>query len=277
MPISITVSERGRSKLKPEWTLESDINGKVTAQQLFGLLQDTLINTAILALEDEQRRGFDKQPVVRVDNKIGKSPFAVNPLGKIEFIARQQGRDIILEIYDNILKRSPDRSGEYFKSNIVSYNGQVVAEDRAELVKWLTSKDSFDEKDRIRFINTAPYARKLERDGVTAQRQKAKIGNGSRVSRGVRSKIRVPNGAYALAARAVRAKFKGNSGIKFSLIPGNYLGIGSNYPRQSGSGKDTSYNRREYKTTGRPYLYPTILLEISTLGILNDRSAENFG
>jgi hypothetical protein len=98
-----------------------------------------------------------------------------------------------------------------------------------------SSKDSFDEKDRIRFINTAPYARKLERDGVTAQRQKAKIGNGSRVSRGVRSKIRVPNGAYALAARAVRAKFKGNSGIKFSLIPGNYLGIGSNYPRQSGA------------------------------------------
>jgi hypothetical protein len=94
MPISITVSERGRSKLKPEWTLESDINWKVTAQQLFGFLQDTLINTALLALEDEQRQGFDKQPVVRVDNKIGKSVFSVNPLGKIEFIARQQGRDI---------------------------------------------------------------------------------------------------------------------------------------------------------------------------------------
>ena len=275
MPITISVSERGKNK--PDWDLDSDLTGKVTAQQLFGLLQDTLINTAFLVLDDEQRQGFDKKPVVRVDNKIGKSPLSVNPLGKIEFIARQQAGTILLEIYDNILKRAPDKSGEYFNSNIVSYNGEVVAQNRAELVAWINKKESYDEKDRIRFINTAPYARKLERDGVTAQRQKVKTGLGSRKKSAFQNTIRLPNGTYALAARAVRAKFKGNSGIKFSLIPGNYLGIGSNFPRASASGKDTSNNRREYKSTGRPYLYPTILLEISTLGILNDRSAGDFG
>jgi hypothetical protein len=275
MPITISVKETGRNK--PDWDLNSDLNGQITAQQLFGLLQDTLINLARTALDEEQSRGFDKKPVVRVDNRIGKDIFSVNPLGKIEFIARQQGRDIILEIYDNILKRAPDRTGEYFNSNIVSYNGEVVAQNRNELLAWLNKKESFDERDRIRFINTAPYARKLERDGVTASRQKVKVGLGSRKKTAFRNTVRVPNGTYALAARAVRAKFKGNSGIKFSLIPGNYLGIGSNYPRANASGKDTSYNRREYKSTGRPYLYPTILLEISSLGILNARDAGDFG
>lgn len=267
MNITIEATELGKNK--PQWDLVGDLDGKITLEQLLFLVKDTLINVSLTALEEEQGKGFDKQPVVRVDNKIGKSILNVSPLGKIEYIARQQARQIILEIFNNILKRSPIDKGEYVKSHIVAINGQVVADDLPSLISWLDSKQGFSDKDRIRFINTAPYARKLERQGVTAQRTKTKRGLSGGPRSENRNTIKQPNGTYALTARAVRAKYKGTSGIKFSLLPGNYVGVGSGYPRASAAGKDTSNNRRNFKKDGRPYLYPTILLTISELGILD--------
>lgn len=267
MNITIEAVELGKNK--PEWNLVGDLDGEITERQLLFLLQDVLISTSISALDEEQGRGFDKKPVVRVDNRVGKSILNVSPLGKIEYIARQQARQIILDIFNNILKRSPVDKGEYLKSHIVAYNGKVVANDLPSLISWLDDVRTFTDKDRIRFINTAPYARKLERRGKTAQREQTKRGLSGKPKSENRNTIKQPNGTYKLTERVIKNKYKGNSGIRFSLLPGNYVGIGGGYPRASAAGKDTSNNRRTYKTDGRPYLYPTILLTISELGILD--------
>jgi hypothetical protein len=274
--MNVTIEAKELGKNKPEWNLDADLEGEVSLQQLLFLLKDTLIEVSQTALSEEQRRGFDKNPVTRVDNKVGKSIFNVNPLGKIEYIARQSARQIILDIFNNLIKRSPIDTGEYVKSHIVAYNGRVVANDLPSLISWLDGLEGFSDRDKIRFINTAPYARKLERDGVTSQRTKVKVGIGSKRKSAFQNTVKIPNGAYALTARAIRAKYKGTSGIKLDILPGNYIGIDRNYPRVTVPGKKNMSSRREFKGDGRPYLYPTILLTISELGIL-DVASGDFG
>jgi hypothetical protein len=252
--VDITVTESGRRAPQLELKGGRDLDGHISLVDLLDYTKQVLIITADTVLREEQSQGFDQHPVVAVDNVIGKPVYNVNPLGKIDFTARADMGDIVLETYQNILDKSPVLTGQYKSSNYVFLNGTQVATDKASLTAWVESNPEFSESDLIRFVNIEPYARKLERLGVTAQRQQSRTIK----SRGGRAKgsgrVLAPNGSYFLTARQIRAKYKRNSIVRFEFIPGSQLGIGGNFAPRRGK-------------PGRAYLYPSILISVQESGI----------
>lgn len=261
LDISIEVKERG-GKDSPKWDLSKDIDGEQTLEQLLDFVKRNLIQISVLALEEEQAKGFPKDPVVRVDNRVGKPIHAVRPLGKIEYIAKVSVESILLETYDAIESRSPFDSGAYLKSNYVLLNSKVIAKSRSELVTWMESDPEVRDKDVIRFLNIMPYARKLERLGVTGQRTNSRQRN-SKDKKKPGVKLLAENGAYFLASRSIRRNYKGNSKITFALVPGGDLGFVT-FPKTTRRGAAL---RRTYKKTGRAYLYPCIKIQIQQGGL----------
>ncbi len=254
--VDLQVTEAGRKR--PEYTLDSDIAGTLTLQDLLQWTKASLIVIADEVLRDEQSQGFDKEPVVSVDGRVGKPVIAVNPLGQIEFTSRVDVMSIVFDAYEAVLYRSKVLTGLYKSSHFVFLNGLQIATSMQELKAWYSSeKPVFKQSDTIRIVNIQPYARRLERLGVTAQRQKAsKRDPGSRRGKPTGKLQAVPNGAYALTARAIRSKYKRNSLIKFVFLPGSALGITASF-KTGRKGKNSS---------GRPYLYPSIVISVSEKG-----------
>jgi hypothetical protein len=266
--ISFDISVDERGKKSPKWNLESDLDGTYTFEDLLRFTKSALITIATDARRQEEGRGFDKNAVTRVDGRIGLPEEAVSPLGKIEYVARADVGQILFDTFQAILERSPVQTGEYINSHLVSYNGKVVATTLPELQAWVATVKDFSDRDRIRFVNTAPYAHKLERDGITRNKRAAVTKESSRKKTNT---VKVPNGAYKLAWRSISRKYKGNSYIKFEVLPANYFGISDSLPRAKGAERKRKYNnfnRRNYKKDGRPYLYPSILISISKVGIV---------
>jgi len=252
--VDFSVYENGRKK--PEYTIDSDLNGEISLTELLEFTKSVLILTAQEVLREEQALGFEKNPVVSVDGRIGKPVINVNPFGTIEITAKASMNEIILETYNGLISRSPVLTGRYKSSHFVFLNGTQVANDLSSLTTWLATSPKFEEKDLIRFVNVQPYARKLERTGVTAGRTKTRtVTNKNKKSGTVRSRFLQPNGAYFLTGRAIRAKYKRNSVIKFTFISGTGLGISGSF-KQSRRGKP-----------GRAYLYPTIIISVQQGGI----------
>lgn len=258
--VEYTVTEKGRRA--PQYTLDSDVNGAVTLQDFLQYTKNIIIAVARDALKDEQSRGFDQTPVVKVDNKFNAPIESVNPFGQIEFIARASVKELLLFSYESIIGRSRVATGRYLKSNIVSFNGEEIARDMKEFQSWLENKKSFKDTDRIRFVNIAPYANKLELDGLAKgsaspkSRQVKPRGGGNKVT------VRKPNGTYSLALRAIRNKYKSNSLIKYELVLGSELGLTSP-ERGSGVGRI----RQTGRSKGRTYVYPSILIYLFESGI----------
>ena len=256
--VDLQVYEQGRRK--PEITLQSDLNGEMTLQELLEYTKASLIVIADAILEEEQAAGFDKKPVVTVDGRTGKPVSAVSPLGSIEFTARADIKDIILETYEALVGRSKVKTGLYVRSHYVFQNGSQVATDYQSLRAWLNVAE-FADKDKIRIVNIQPYARRLERLGVTAQRQQNKLREKKTRGKGAHGPYLLyatPNGAYALTVRAVKTKYKRNSQIKFAYISGSDLGL---------AGTFKSGGRRGRNSAGRPYLYPSIVISVDERGI----------
>lgn len=253
MNINVGVYESGRKR--PEYTIDSDLSGELSLMDLLEFLRASLIITADTVLKEEQALGFDKTPVVAVDGKVGKDVNKVNPFGTIDITARADMGDILIETYTALLQRSPVLTGRYKSANFVFWNGKQVATDMPSLQAWLNTDPQFDDKDLIRFVNVEPYARKLERLGVTGQRTQTRTVRASKkgVARGI-TRVAAPNGDYFLTARAIRAKYKRNSTIAFSFISGAALGISGTF-QQKRAGKP-----------GRPYLYPTITISVNENG-----------
>jgi len=261
--VDYSVYEGGRKA--PQYTLDTDLRGELSLADFVQQVKSDLIVIADQILREEQARGFDPSPVVVVDGRVGKPVYNVKPFGQIEFIARGNMKEIILETYEGIIHRSPVDTGQYIKYHFVFLNGKQVASDRSSLNAWLASDPKFKDTDLIRFVNTQPYARKLERLGVTAQRQQSRSVQ-SRDKRGRSgTKILVPNGTYFLTTRAIKRKYKRNTSVKFGFIPGTQLGLTAAFrsatsgARGGGSGK--------LKKPGRTYLYPSITILVSEGGI----------
>ena len=251
----IEVKESGRSS--PGYSINSDLKGEVTLKELLEFTKSSLIVIANQSLREEQSKGFDKSPIVVVDGNASKDVANVHPLGKIEFISKANMSAILLETYNSILGRSPVLFGVYKKSNLVLWNNKVVASDLASLNSWLLSNPKFNENDLIKFVNVQPYARKLERLGVTIDRMKTRtVSRKDRKSGKVRQRLLQPNGTYFLTARAIRAKYKFNSIIKFTFIAGGELGLAA-----------------KFKTSRRPseklraYIYPAIVISVQQGGL----------
>lgn len=247
--MTVEVKENGRKS--PTWSLQGDLYGNLTLHDLLTMTKKALIAISSDALREEQSQGFDREPLRLVDGSPSKQVQDVNPLGKIQYIARQNIRDVIVYAYEAVMERSPFLSGEYLESNVVTYNGRQVANTLAGVKQWLETQ-TFNNKDKIRILNTAPYARKLELRGIRKGVTHPKWGAPSRHSKGERNsqgQVRKPNGAYTLAEKAIKAKYGRNAFIKYELMLGSTIGLtGEGRVRKTGADK------------GRPYVYPSILI-----------------
>lgn len=254
--VDISVQENGRNR--PEYTLDSDLKGEITLQDLLAWTKSALIITADEVLKDEQSQGFDDFPVMLVDGRRSKNVLQVSPLGQIEFVSRQNFGDILIEAYEGLLDRSKVLTGRYKASHYVFLNGIQVATDLASLLSWLKTEPEFKNNDTLRIVNIQPYARRLERLGVTAQRTHVKREDTGR-RKGIKTGkfINLPNGAYQLTTRSIKAKYKQNAIIKFSFLPGTSLGLTGTF-KKGRAGKNSA---------GRPYLYPSITFTIQERGI----------
>lgn len=261
--VEVSVVENGRRA--PEYSLESDLNGEITLASLLDFTKRSLIITADTVLREEQAKGFDKNPVVVVDGRVNKPVINVNPLGKIEFVSRANIDDIILAAYQGVLDRSPVDTGKYIKSHFVFLNGTQVASDLPGLSAWLKTGPTISDKDVVRIVNIQPYARRLERLGVTAQRRSVRQVK-SRDKRGRSgSFVAAPNGAYFLTVRSIRRKFKRNSSIQLKFLPGSTLGLTGVF-KTVASGARGGKRRDAAKPSS--YLYPTIVIVPTEKGFL---------
>lgn len=252
--VQYRVSDSGRNR--PDINLESDAYGEMTLEELLAWTKSALISISLDVLKEEQRNGFDENPIMLVDGRKNKPITSVSPLGKIQFIAAENISEILLDAYEGLLHRSKVLTGKYKASHYVFLNGAQVATDLQSLKTWLGSSPPISPKDIIRIVDIQPYARRLELLGVTAQRTQSKrqlAGKGSKKKFG--TKIKLPNGTYQLTARSMRTKYKNNLGVRFSFIPGNVMGLPGTFKTGKGA--------------GRPYLYPSIIFTVGERGTNN--------
>ena len=263
--VSISVSESGRKA--PQYTIDSDLKGEITLTELFEFFRTSLATIAFETLKEEQDLGFDKKPVISVDGRVGRRIDQVKPFGQIEITARAEAMEILLDAYQAVLDRSPVDTGLYISSHIVVWNTTVIAKNMGDLRAWLSKSPELKDSDSFVIVNTQPYARRLERLGVTA-------GNGSFSSRSPRyqksrdkrqrsgPQVLAPNGAYFLASRAIKRKYKRNSTIRFKFIPGYVLGLGAVFKTFS----KASGTRKRSKSKPSTYLYPAIVISLKEGG-----------
>ena len=245
-------------KTKSDYQLDNDLSGEWTLADLLQSTKDALVFIASDTLKEEQDKGFDKVPIMLIDGRRGRDILSVHPLGKIEFVARQNFSEILKDTYLGLYKRSPVKTGRYINSHYVFHNGVQVATDQASLDRWLASNPETKDNDTIRIVNIQPYGRRLELLGVTAQRtQMRREDAGRRSKKRTGTMVKMPNGAYQLTARSIRAKYKNNLNVRFTFLPGSSMGL-------SGTFK----GGRKKNSSGRPYLYPTIVFTINERGLL---------
>lgn len=245
------------------WTIKGDLNGEITHAQLLFMLKDALIDISQQALKEELSKGFDKDHLTLVDGRKNNNLNAVSPLGKIQFIARYDFKEICLETMQQLQARNPDSfTGQYSKSHAVLMDGKYVAGNYDELDKYLENFEG-DIPREIVFFNLMPYARKIETNANSnpiPPRKKA----GLRMKKNREGKmVKQPNGSYYLTYRAVSSKFrvKSKTGmfLKYQLVFGGDL----KFPAPDIDSKTGKKHYRSYvtgKTIGRAYVYPAIYI-----------------
>lgn len=271
--VGVTVIEKGSIKNTPVWDLKKDQDGNLSMEDFLNFIKNSRNAIARVALSEEQDNGFDRDPVTIVDGKFTKNLDSGSPLGRVEFVSRADLKDVVLFAYSEVLKYSPVDQGRYLGNNIVTLNGKYIADNPMELSSWFEKGQAVSDKDVFRLINISPYARKLERYGITRFKggsKKTKLSYAAR-RKGIKRKqdakkkdlIRVPNGTYALASKNIKAKYGKNSFITFRLVPGNKLGITPDM-----NGNDGVYKRGH--GSGRYYFYPTILISVVGEGLTKE-------
>ena len=273
MGITVQVVERGRNA--PQYRFSRDLTGTLTLQQFTNFTKNALIDIAKTVLKEEQAKGFDKKPRVRVDNSFRKREEEVFPFGRITYFERVDFSLALLKMYKVIVERSPLVTGQYRSGNLVFVNGVEVARSMGSLRRYVVTKSSeggFKENDEIRFVNVNAYARRLENKGIRRgvrgrfANKNQNAGRRSRKSRKTGNLIQQPNGAYYLSYRVIRRQFKQVAQfLKFTYMPNGTNGIRI----RGGAGQ-----RTEFKKDGRPYLYPSIVLRLAGAGIRREQIFE---
>lgn len=250
--------------MKRQIDIVSDQPGKVTIDRFIKDLKQILIQTSIQVLREEQARGFEKVPRVRVDGRFDRDLRLVKPFGKIEFFAKQEAKQAIMDIYTEIQKRSIIDTGLYFRSNYVFHNQALVATTRLELRAYLDTA-TFRANDFIRFVNVTPYAARLE---VNGYRKEVRGPNRNKSVRSLRKSkktgklVNLPNGAYFLAWRVAKRKYRSIANfISFTFMSNGTDGI--KIP-DLGPGLRNAYQprKRPKRPVGSPYFYPSITLRL---------------
>lgn len=271
MEMSLDYSVYEKGKKVPSFKIDTDLSGEVTLEEFLSFTKRSLIIIADQVLREEQSQGFPKDPVVVVDGRLNKQVIDVNPLGKIQFIAKKDAvNEIILKIYESIVKRSPVDTGTYFDGNVVAYNGKVIATNKLELDQWAETDEANNIKpgEIVRFFNVYPYSGRLERHGVTAQRQTVREVKSTDKKKRSGETIQAPNGAYYLTSRSIRRTAKYNAKIYFEFIPGTEIGL-DKLPVKTKAGQSL---RKSFKPgPGQrffgSYVYPSIRVIFTEGGI----------
>lgn len=252
--VEMTIEEKGLVRVEKGYLRDSDIELK----DLLKWTKSQLIFISDQVLTEEQSKGFDKKPIVIVDGIKNKPVKDVSPLGRIEFVARQYLGDVLSEAYKHILDLSKVRTGRYKSSHFVFQNTKLIATSLESLQAWEKSGPTVKDSDKIIIVNTQPYARKLELKGVTSKGQQSRREDKGR-RRGVKTGITVvkPNGAYQMASRRVKNKYKNNVSINFRFIPGDKVGDGI---------KGAFKRGKDDRSIGRPYLYPALVFRVGDGG-----------
>lgn len=272
--VNISVTEKGRRR--PEYTINSDLDGELSLQDFFQWTKAALISTSQEVLKDAQSQGFDKNPVTIVDGSPNKDISQVSPLGRVQYVSRQSISVILLAAYNAILDLSKVVSGLYKASHYVFLNGQQVATDLNSLQTWLNGNPDIKDGDLVRIVNIQPYARKLELAGITSGGRKIPrlVDRGKRKGITTGILIKKPNGTYQLALRRIQSKYSKNVGVSFAFITGYQLGLADYFkrgrshtgvPLRNKSGKFSPEQAIE-PAKQRTYLYPSLVFKLNKEG-----------
>lgn len=270
--IEISVKDTGRGRnATPE--LLRDYTGKTNLQEMSEFIRLKLIEISQITLKEELLKGFDKDYITAVDGKIGKRLEDVKPFGKIEYTARVQAPDILLDVYKSLIDRSKVDRGTYVDLHYVFVNKNLVARTEQELKSYLNRGLKLKGGDVVRFVNMAPYAGKLERDAI-----RQAMGKIAPKMRMVKSKdrprfrsgptVRAPNGTYFITSRTVIRKYKFNSKIEFQWVNGSQLdfSLAPSADKRGRTFRRTFASRKGKKA--QQYAYPSIVIFISSEGII---------
>jgi hypothetical protein len=249
----ISGREFGRGASNVKWNLNGDVGGVQTFQDLIDFVRGAQIAIARDVLNEELNRGFPKDYITIVDGRVGLNEEAVKPFGRIEYAARLQITEVVDQMWETVLRLSKVVTGEYIGSHVMTYNGNTIARTPSEARVWAKAV-SVKNGDRIRMVNTAPYARRLELLGVTAfstRRKSGKSSNKKRRKAGII--VRKPNGTYYQSFLSLnRLVSKGVGKFKYENVSGGEIGI-------TGKGREFSTQSRG---NNRPYVYPSILFKV---------------
>lgn len=260
----VTIQEDGLLKEGLTDSLPSSTRVK-DLQTLVTYMKEALVTTARTVLKEEQGKGFDKSPLTIIDGKRSDDLNSVKPFGYIQFNAKVASEEFLLPIYQSILDKSKVVTGLYIESNFVYVQGTVVAKNMQQFKAWIASTDLSSLKS-IRFVNTMPYAGKLERLGLSSSRQLQRITKAKDKKKRSGTHVRQPNGTYFLSARAVNKRFKHNASIKFEWVNGRTIDL-SQSATQTKGGKPL--RRTFHPSSGRKgtYVYPSIMVRFNKGGV----------
>lgn len=267
LQVEVNVIEKGKNA--PQYSLNQRLSGDVEYEELFSFTKRSLISIARTVLEEEQSRGFDKDPVVRIDGQLGRTEDQVSPLGKIEYTARQSLNDVILDLFDAVEERSPVATGFYKAHNFLLFNGKSIGNTRQQIEAWINSGPEIKDADILQLIDIAPYASKLERQGTTASKRGLNSKQRLVKSRDKRQrsgeKVRAPNGTYFLASRSLKRFYGANVQVRFEFINGSSISADPGLPTSDFSGKKL---RTNFASRSGAYTYPSIRIFIRADGVL---------
>ncbi len=272
MEVTVDYKVFEKGKLAPKYSVKSDLDGRVSLEDFLIFAKKTLISISLNALQEEQAKGFPKNPVVVTDGKTTKNIADVSPLGKIFFVAQVTLDKVLLDTYQAIVGRQIAKdTGTYASAHFVMLNKTVIAGNLSELQKFVRSSPVLKDGDTIRFVNLTPYAGKLERDGRSGNKfATTKYRKSTDKKRRSGEIVRRPNGAYFLASRVIGAKYKFNLPVRFEFIPGNFLDFSRAPKRAPGQSKDfrKTFSKDNYKYKGT-YVYPSIRMIVRGGGLVS--------
>jgi hypothetical protein len=251
------ISKRTQGPRKIKSSIEM---GESTYEELYEFSQQVGADSAITALLEEQNKyDFDKNPNVVVNNKYAteKDFIKVDPLrGKIEIVARAGLGDSFLTIFDALQSNARVASGRVRDSLwVVKNRTNVIARNRVDLENWIKNAPEVKGRDTYSFVFTAPYAYRLELDGISAGRHEPKTRDSKKkVPKGTKKDVvRRANGAVFVSMRKVKSLLKGNVFVSQSILTGGELGLTS-----PAKGSGVGRIRQRGKNSGMPYVYPCL-------------------
>lgn len=265
LDLKITVKETGTTETAKKYDITKDLDGEATLEEILAFTKSSLLRLARESLKEEQAKGFDKAPLVFVDGKKNPNIEVVSPLGKIEYVSKDVGTfEVIEKGLTLLLDKSRIVTGLYFDSHYVFMNGKVVATSIREFALFKDSGAVFKEKDVIHIVNVVPYARRLERLGVTKDAIKTKWRKSTDRWKRSGPNVLAENGVYIHATRELKRQFGRNANIKFTYLTGATIGSTVVRTRDyAGKQLRTHFAKRKREKKSGPYIYPAIEIRLT--------------